>query len=80
MISKVIKLGNSLSVRLPSVFTKELKLSENSPVEIKSDKEKIIIIPMELKQYDSKELFSRISEENIHRETETGNPQGGEIW
>jgi antitoxin component of MazEF toxin-antitoxin module len=80
MISKVIKLGNSLSVRLPSVFTKELKLSENSPVEIKSDKEKIIIIPMELKQYDSKELFSRISEGNIHRETETGNPQGGEIW
>jgi len=80
MISKVIKWGNSLALRLPKAYTKELNLNENSPVEINSDKEKITITPVELKKYDSKELFSRISEENIHKEIETGIPQGKEIW
>ena len=80
MISKVIKWGNSLALRLPKAYTKELNLNENSPVEINSDKKKITITPVELKKYDSKELFSRISEENIHKEIETGIPQGKEIW
>ena len=80
MISKVIKWGNSLALRLPKAYTKELNLNENSPVEINSDKEKITITPVELKKYDSKELFSRISEENIHKEIETEIPQGKEIW
>ena len=80
MISKLIKIGNSLCVRLPFVFAKELKLRENSPIEIKTDKEQIIIAPAELKKYDSKELFSKISEENIHNETQTGKAVGREVW
>jgi len=80
MLSKLIKIGNSLCIRLPAVFTKELKLSENSPVEIKTDNEKIIIAPVELKKYDSKELFSKISEENLHSETQTGKAMGREVW
>jgi len=80
MISKLIKIGNSLCIRLPAVFTKELKLSENSPIEIKIDKEKIVIAPVELKKYDSKELFSKISEENLHSETQTGKAMGREVW
>jgi antitoxin MazE len=80
MISKLIKIGNSLCVRLPAVFTKELKLSDNSPIEIKNDKEQIIITPIELKNYDSKELFSKISEENLHSEIQTGKAIGREVW
>lgn len=80
MISKILKWGNSLAIRIPMSFTRELKLKENSPVDIKIEKNKIIISPVEIKNYDLKELVSRVSETNIHSEIETGPPQGKEIW
>ncbi|MCE5328848.1 AbrB/MazE/SpoVT family DNA-binding domain-containing protein [bacterium] len=51
MISKVVKWGNSLSIRIPKVFSSELNLNEDSRVEIKTDENRIIIslLPAALK-------------------------------
>jgi len=80
MITKILKWGNSLSIRLPIIFTRELKLKENSHIDIKVDKDKIIISPVKIEKYDLEDLVSKISETNIHREVETGGPQGKEVW
>ena len=80
MITKIQKWGNSLGIRLPSVFTKELKLKENSAVEIKVADKKIVIEPVEIVQYDLDDLLSKVSEENIHKEVFIDGPEGKEIW
>ena len=68
MIKKILKWGNSLSIRIPIIFTKELKLEENSPVNLKIEKNKIIISPVEIEKYDINNLISKISENNIQYE------------
>lgn len=80
MITKIQKWGNSLGIRLPSVFIKELKLKENSAVEIKVADKKIVIEPVEIAQYDLDYLLSKVSEENIHKEIFINSPEGKEIW
>ncbi|MBM3699833.1 MAG: AbrB/MazE/SpoVT family DNA-binding domain-containing protein [Actinobacteria bacterium] len=80
MITKIQKWGNSLGIRLPSVFTKELELKENSSVEIKLADKKIVIEPVEIVQYDLDELLSKVSEENIHEEIIFDGHEGKEIW
>lgn len=80
MISRVLKWGNSLSVRLPNSFTKELNLNENSPINIIAENKKILISPIISKEYKLEEMIAQINEENIHREIKTGMRQGQEIW
>ncbi len=80
MITKIQKWGNSLGIRLPSVFTKELGLKENSTVEIKLRDKKIVIEPVDMVQYDLDELLSKVSEENIHEEIIFNGPEGKETW
>ena len=80
MITKIQKWGNSLGIRLPSVFIKELELKDNSSVEIKLADKKIVIEPVKIVQYDLDELLSKVSEENIHEEIIFDGPEGKEIW
>lgn len=80
MITKIQKWGNSLGVRLPNLFIKELKLEENVAVEIKIEKKKIVISPVIIEDYNLEELLSRVSESNVHSEIQTGDSQGNEAW
>jgi antitoxin MazE len=80
MISRVLKWGNSLSVRLPSSFAKELNLNENSPINIIAENKKILISPVISKEYKLEEMVAQINEKNIHSEIKTGLRQGLEIW
>ncbi|MCL4416213.1 MAG: AbrB/MazE/SpoVT family DNA-binding domain-containing protein [Actinobacteria bacterium] len=80
MISRILKWGNSLSIRIPKVFSKELNLNEDSRVEIKTEENKIIISPIPAGKNSLEELLSQINESNIHSEIETGISQGKEIW
>ncbi|MCL4385476.1 MAG: AbrB/MazE/SpoVT family DNA-binding domain-containing protein [Actinobacteria bacterium] len=74
MITKIQKWGNSLGLRLPNAYIKELKLKENSAVEIKVENKQIVISPVETEEYELKELLSRISESNIHKEMQIDIP------
>lgn len=80
MITKIQKWGNSLGLRLPNAYIKELKLKENSAVEIKVENKQIVISPVETEEYELKELLSRVSESNIHKEIQIDIPEGKEIW
>jgi antitoxin MazE len=77
MQTVVQKWGNSLGVRIPSLYVKEFNLKNGHPVEITEEDGKIVIVPM---QKDLNEMLSRITEENIHSAVETGRSAGNEEW
>jgi antitoxin component of MazEF toxin-antitoxin module len=59
---------------LPNAYIKELKLKENSAVEIKVENKQIAISPVETEEYELKELLSKVSESNIYKEIQIDIP------
>jgi len=77
MQTVVQKWGNSLGIRIPSMYVKEFKLKNGSSVEIIEQDGKIVILPQKLAL---EELLSRVTKANIHASVETGLPVGNEEW
>ena len=77
MLIKVQKWGNSLAVRIPSAFAKELGLAPNSKVKMKFENGKLVIEP---KRQTLEELLSQITPQNLHKEVDWGDKVGKEEW
>ena len=77
MLTKALKCGNSLAVRIPKVIGAECGIEENSSVEISLRDKHIIITPVK-KEYSLKELLAGVTKDNIHSEFDTGRPVGKE--
>ncbi len=77
MQTVVQKWGNSLGIRIPSVYAKEFNLKNGNSVEIVKEDGKIIIIPPK-KTLD--EMLARVTKDNIHAPIETGSSLGNEEW
>jgi len=77
MQAVIQKWGNSLGLRIPSIFARDFSLKSGSPVEIKQEKDRIVIIP---KKITLEEMMMAVTPENIHSEIETGNSMGNEEW
>lgn len=77
MLTKTLKWGNSLAVRIPKVIAMECGIEENSSVEISLRDKQIIIMPVK-KEYSLKELLAGVTKDNIHSEFDTGQPVGKE--
>ena len=69
--------GNSLAVRIPKSFAEQIDIEQGSEIEITVRSESIVISKP---QYTLKRLLEKVKPENLHQETETGNPQGKELW
>jgi len=78
MLTKVQKWGNSLAVRIPSAFAKEIGLSPNMEVELKLENNKLVIIPNRKRQLEK--LLEQITPENVHSEVDWGKKIGKEEW
>jgi antitoxin MazE len=78
MLTKVQKWGNSLAVRIPSVFAREIGLSPNTKVELKIENNKLVIIPDKKEQLEK--LLEQITPENVHGEVDWGGKVGKEEW
>ena len=78
MLTKVQKWGNSLAVRIPSVFAREIGLSPNTKVELKIENNKLVIIPDKKEQLEK--LLEQITPENVHGEVDWGEKVGEEEW
>lgn len=75
------KWGNSLALRIPAVYAKEINLREGSNVELLLDKDSIRLRPLaDVPEYSLEELLTGITEENAHGEIDTGPPMGNEEW
>ena len=79
MQTSVQKWGNSLGLRIPSVYAKELHLLDGSIVDIQRKENEIIISPVKKKK-SLKDLIQLITDENQHDEIDFGSPPGKEEW
>ena len=68
MLTKVQKWGNSLAVRIPSAFAKEIGLCPDTEVELRLEDKKLVIIPSKRKQLEK--LIKQITPENVHGEVD----------
>ncbi|SNR69030.1 AbrB/MazE/SpoVT family DNA-binding domain-containing protein [Desulfurobacterium atlanticum] len=78
MLTKVQKWGNSLAVRIPSAFAKEIGLCPDTEVELKLEDNKLVIIPNKRRQLE--ELLKQVTPENLHSEIDWGEKSGEEEW
>ena len=80
MRATIQKWGNSLALRIPKAFGKELGIAEATPVEICIDKSTLTVKPKKTKKPALKQLLAMITEKNRHTAIETGPAVGKEVW
>lgn len=80
MKSQVQKWGNSLAVRIPKAFAKDLGLDQDSPIELALEDGCLVLKPEALPKYELRNLLSRVTEDNRHDEVDVGGPVGSEQW
>ncbi len=82
MQTMVQKWGNSLAIRIPREYIKEVHLHQGSPVELKRDKNIITITPTKKPTNRQKLeiLLQNTDRTKVHSETEWGKKEGNEIW
>ncbi len=78
MESRVSAWGNSLGLRIPKAFAKELGLTSGSKVRLEMEKGKLIVKPV--KEYSLTSLVNQITSENQFDEADFGRAEGKEIW
>ncbi len=79
MKSKVQKWGNSLAIRIPKSFANEIDLFQGTEVDLVLFDNKIQIEPAK-KKMSLDDLLSKVTDDNIHKEIDTGLPIGKEVW
>jgi len=79
MKTQVGKWGNSLAVRIPGTFAKELDLEEGAELEMTRVDGGLLLRPRK-PEYTLAELLAQIKPENIHGETDWGSAVGREAW
>ena len=75
---QIQKWGNSLAIRIPKSFAKEVNIDQGSSVDLSIVEGKLIVKPIE-DEYSLQELLNHITNENIHAEVDTDKPTGKEI-
>jgi len=79
MKTQVGKWGNSLALRIPGAFAKELDLEEGTELEVTRVDGGLMVRPGK-KEFTLDELLKQIKPENIHGETDWGPAVGREAW
>ena len=80
MNATIRKWGNSLALRIPMSFAKNIHLHQGSSVNLVLTKDKIEIRPKKtIKKYLLSEMLKKVNKNNIHPEVNWGPPVGREI-
>jgi antitoxin MazE len=74
----VKKWGNSASIRIPSNILKAAKMRIGDPVDIRSERGRIVVTPLRPSSYDLADLLKMITSDNLHDEVDFGNGMGKE--
>jgi antitoxin MazE len=78
MKTVVKKWGNSASVRIPAAIMQAAHLDLDEVVEVREESWRVVIEPVQRKEYDLTELVKGITRENLHDEADFGKPVGKE--
>jgi len=77
MQTVVQKWGNSLGIRIPSLYAKEFGLRNGSSVDIVEEGGKLVIKPRKI---TLDQLLAQVTDDNLHEPWETGPSAGREEW
>ncbi len=80
MKARIQKWGNSLALRIPKSFAVEAHLEQDSLVELALVDGKLIVVPVAEPALTLDQLLAGVTEQNLHREVDTGQATGNEIW
>lgn len=69
--------GNSLAIRIPKVFAVQLGIESGREVNIDATDDAIRISKPDETLSD---LLSRVTQDNLHGETDAGDALGSEVW
>ena len=79
MRSRVSQWGDSLAIRIPASFSREVRMEVGDTVELQIENGHLLITPVR-QSSTLDDLIAGITEENRHDETEWGAPVGSEAW
>jgi antitoxin MazE len=79
MVVQFAKWGNSIALRIPTAYAKDIGAAEGRCAEISVQDGKLIVAPVECPVYDISELVAGITDENLHGETSTASAVGNEF-
>ena len=77
---KIQKWGDSLAIRIPKSFAKQIKIDQGSFVDLSTEKGKLIAEPLDEKEFSLEQLLDGVTEQNLHDEIDFGNTIGKEIF
>ena len=87
MQTTVVKWGNSHGIRLPKAFLQNIKISENDPVDVILENERIVIKKVNEKEHKTiKQRLIDFYGNNFEqyaasqKEIDWGKPAGNEVW
>lgn len=80
MKTRVQKWGNSLALRIPKSFAAEAGLREDASVDLSLVKGKVVVQPVRPEPLTLDELLRGVTDENLHKEWDTGPAVGREVW
>jgi len=80
MKTRVKKWGNSLALRIPKPLAVEVGLEQDSAVEILLVDEELVVRPLSEPLWSLEPLLAEVTDENLHREVDTGPAVGHEVW
>ena len=78
MRTRIQKWGNSLALRIPRAIAAEVNLEIDTVVDISLVDGKLVMVPVN--EPSLEDLLARVTEDNVHREIDSGPPVGNEVW
>ena len=80
MKTETQKWGNSLAIRIPSAFAREIGLGDGVAVDLRLTSGKLVISVVKKRRDSLGSLLAQMRKSNQHDETDWGGPVGGEVW
>jgi antitoxin MazE len=80
MKTQIAKWGNSIAVRIPKTVAQAAKLRLGDHLEMAVEDSGVVRMRKKERTLSLKNLIHEITAENLHTETDWGEPQGKELW
>ena len=74
------KWGNSLALRIPRSYAKEVNVRQGASLDLSVRNGKLILTPLVKSSFSLKKLLAMVHPSNDHQEQDFGSQRGKEIW
>ena len=78
MTTKIQQWGNSLALRIPKSFAKDIHLARGAAVDLSVNGGRLVIDPSPQSKYVLSSLLRKIKKSNLHTEVDAGRSVGSE--